>query len=145
MKGSMRKSHLSHCQHEFEMKVTMVKQLSASITVLSLSIPEFADDVNQIIADFQNGTLPISKTGTPISLPFAMEWDALASNGEYANTRAKPEQYLLFTVPDESRLKASIDALSQNDKVIDLLLTVKPLPRLTTLMTEPKEPDPQLV
>lgn len=97
------------------MKFIFKKLIPTSIALSCLIAPVLADDARQIIADFQNGTLPITETDTPILLPFAIEWDALATTGDNAKTRAKPEQYQMLTVPDQSRLKASIDALGNNE------------------------------
>ena len=85
---------------------------------LALNAPTYAAEAQQIIEKFQSGNLPITDTETPILLPFAMEWDALAATGENANRRAKPEQYQSLTVPDEGRLKASIEALGRNDEAM---------------------------
>lgn len=100
------------------MKFIFRKLIPASIALSCLIAPAVADDARQIIADFQNGTLPITKTDIPILLPFAMEWDALATTGDNAKNRAKPELYQMLTVPDQSRLKASIDALGKNEEAM---------------------------
>lgn len=100
------------------MKFIFRKLIPASIALSCLIAPALADDARQIIADFQNGTLPITDTDTPILLPFAMEWDALATSGDDANKRAKPEQYQMLTEPDQNRLKASIDALGKNEEAV---------------------------
>lgn len=100
------------------MKFIFRKLIPASIALSCLIAPALADDAHQIIADFQNGTLPITETDTPVLLPFAMEWDGLATTGDNAKARAKPEQYQMLTVPDQSRLKASIDALGNNEEAM---------------------------
>lgn len=113
-------------------------QSALLLPCLALNAPAYAGDAQQIIKEFQNGNLPISGTGTPILLPFAMEWDAftLAVKGENENQRAKPEQYESLTIPDEGRLRDSIEALGHNYEAVNFFTEDKTIEAFNQIYEE---------
>jgi hypothetical protein len=118
---------MEYFKHEKEVAMKVLNQIKAALcsSLLWLSTSAYADDAKQIIEKLQSGQSSIGETATPLLLPFAMEWDALASTANKDLKRAKPKQYQMLATPDPTRMKASMEALGRNQEAVKFFIDPK--------------------
>lgn len=77
-----------------------------------------AQNMRALIDEFEAGNLPIEGKEIPLLIPFAKEWDNLATTGENTGKAPTLNQYQALTSQDDEKLREALSALAGNDDAV---------------------------
>ena len=87
------------------------------LVVISPAIGK-AQQASDLIDQFEAGQMPIDAAEIPLLIPFARQWDKLAAPEKDSEELPRADHYQMLAIPDEGRLKETIDALTRNDEAV---------------------------